>query len=140
MYARIDLAQTDYQLYSQAEITKQANIELLQNIYMRYCRYKQFASVMPIFASEYTDPSNDVILYHHDESVVAWSLLRRYDAVNVEAIQFAWDYEDPSLRLGIRSLEHECAHYKSLGFSYLYLGDADEYKSKIQGFELLGPA
>lgn len=139
MYARIDLAQTDYKLYSQAEIAKQPDQALLQHIYVRYCRYKQFASVMPMFAGEYTDPSNDVILYHHDRSVVAWSLLRRYDAVNVEAIQFAWDYEDPSLRLGIRSLEHECAHYKSLGFSYLYLGDADEYKSKIQGFEILGP-
>jgi hypothetical protein len=81
-----------------------------------------------------------VIVYTNQLSVIAFSLLRRYDAHNVEAIQFAWDYAEPSLRLGIRSLEHECAYYKSLGYSYLYLGDAAEYKTHIAGFELLGPA
>jgi glucose dehydrogenase len=118
---------------------RQPNITLLDDIYAKYCRHKQFASVMPIFASEYTDPHNDVIVYHHQQSVVAFSLLRRYDAHNVEAIQFAWDYAEPSLRLGMRSIEHECAYYKSRGYSYLYLGNADAYKTAIQGFEMLGP-
>jgi len=140
MYARIDLSRTDYTQMATAEIDRNPQVEKLQSIYQIYCRHKQFKSVMPMFASEFTDYSNDVIVYHGKQSVIAFSLLRRYDDRNVEAIQFAWDYAEPKLHLGIRSLEHECAYYKSLGYSYLYLGDADEYKTKIAGFEVLGPA
>ena len=53
-------------------------------------------------------------------------------------MQFAWDYANPKLRLGIESLKNECAVYKARGFNYLYLGLADEYKSQLDGFELLG--
>jgi hypothetical protein len=28
--------------------------------------------------------------------------------------------------------------YKKRGFDYLYLGEADPYKTKINGFEILG--
>ena len=40
----------------------------------------------------------------------------------------------------IETMKHECALYKSLGYRYLYLGGADEYKEEITGFEILGPA
>jgi hypothetical protein len=93
---------------------------------------------MPIFDSEFFDQKNDVIGYYDGDVLVAFSLLRRYDNENVEAIQFAWDYKTPKLRLGIDSLKSECAVYKELGFKYLYLGGADEYKKKIDGFEILG--
>ena len=89
---------------------------------------------MPIFNSEFLDPKNDVIVYT-DEYICAFSLMRRYDSENVEAIQFAWDYEDPSLEMGIRSLKFECAYYKSLGYKYLYLGEVSEYKKKFDGYE-----
>ena len=39
----------------------------------------------------------------------------------------------------IKSLETECAYYKSQGYKYYYLGEAHKYKSKFNGFELLGP-
>lgn len=94
---------------------------------------------MPIFDSEYIDQRNDVIGYWHNDKLVAFSLLRRYDYINVEAVQFAWDYQEPKLELGISSLKNECAYYKQQGFQYLYLGGADEYKKKIRGFEILGP-
>jgi hypothetical protein len=94
---------------------------------------------MPIFDSEYTDMSNDIIGYYDQDNLVAFSIVRKYDQDNVEALQFAWNYHNPKLRLGIKSLEHECALYKKLGYQYLYLGGADEYKSKIAGFEILGP-
>ena len=93
---------------------------------------------MPIFHSEYIDTSNDLIGYYDEDELVAFSMIRRYDRDNAECIQFAWDYKNPKLRLGIRSLEHECAIYKDRGWKYLYLGEADEYKKKIQGFEMLG--
>lgn len=139
-YARIDLSKTNYQTNLYFELVKFPNINELQGIYQSYCRYKKFKSVMPIFMSEFTHKDNDVLIYKVNGKTVAFSLLRRYDTANVEAIQFAWDYADPSLRLGIESLKNECAYYKNLGYKYLYLGEADGYKSEIDGFEILGPA
>ena len=115
------------------------DISVLNQIYQTYCRYKKFPSVMPIFDSEYTDSKIDVIGYFDQTVLVAFSLIKKYDHDNIEAVQFAWTYHDPKLRLGIRSLEHECALYKKLGFKYLYLGEANEYKKRIDGFEILGP-
>ena len=141
IYARINLSATNYSstLLDWQYITD-PDTDQLDTIYQKYCTYKKFPSVMPIFASEYTDPKNDIIGYFDNGVLTAFSLLRRYDAHNVEAIQFAWTYTNPQLRLGILSLKHECALYKKLGYQYLYLGGADEYKSQIDGFEILGPA
>lgn len=95
---------------------------------------------MPIFRSEYTDVNNDIIGYYDQNNLVAFSLLRKFDTENVEAIQFAWTYNNPKLQLGIKSLHQECAIYKALGYKFLYLGEANEYKRKIDGFEILGSA
>lgn len=91
---------------------------------------------MPIFDSEYLD--NEVIGYRHDGKLVAFSLIKIHDNENVEAIQFAWDYANPELKLGIKSLKNECAIYKARGYKYFYLGAAAKYK-QIDGYEELGP-
>ena len=140
IYARINLTKTNYTAFQSSwKFIRNPNIDYLNNIYTQYCKYKKFRSVMPIFDSEYTDMSNDIIGYYDQDNLVAFSIVRKYDQDNVEALQFAWNYHNPKLRLGIKSLEHECALYKKLGYQYLYLGGADEYKSKIAGFEILGP-
>lgn len=139
LYARIDLHGTDYHVLPGSGILEEVDTETLQDIYRTYCKHKKFNSVMPIFDSEFNDPKNDVIGYYDGDRLVAFSLIRRYDAENVEAIQFAWDYKNPKLRLGIETLKSECALYKALGYRYLYLGEADEYKKKIDSFEILGP-
>lgn len=112
----------------------------LNRIYNQYCQYRNFKSVMPIFDSEYTNPDNEVIGYYDQGDLVAFSLIRVYDIKNVEAVQFAWNYENPLLSLGIRSLEHECALYRDRGFEYFYIGADAPYKQKFQGYERLGPA
>lgn len=142
IYARINLNKTNYKPMSDRwRYLYDPNIEQLNNLYRSYCKHKKFPSFMPIFASEYTDLRNDVIGYHDEnDALIAFSLIRRYDKHDAECIQFAWDYADPKLRLGIASLRHECAIYKDRGFRYLYLGEADEYKSEIDGFEIMGPA
>jgi len=138
IYARINLVETNYSTsILNWQYLKDPNINQLDLIYQQYCKYKKFKSVMPIFASEYTDPKNDVIGYFDNGTLVAFSLLRRYDVENVEAVQFAWTYTNPKLRLGIKSLQQECAIYKKLGFKFLYLGEANEYKKQIDGFEFL---
>jgi arginyl-tRNA--protein-N-Asp/Glu arginylyltransferase len=139
IYARINLEKINYTvLQSNWEFIRNPDIDTLNKIYTQYCRYKKFSSVMPIFDCEYRDPQNDIIGYFDQGELVAFSIVRKYDHNSVEAIQFAWTYHDPKQSLGIESLKHECALYKKLGYKYLYLGGADEYKKEIDGFEILG--
>jgi hypothetical protein len=140
-YCRINLSKTNYSLLNTAKviISKEENFDKLIKIYQDYCRYKQFTSVMPIFLSEVVDTNTDIIGYYDTNNLVAWSLLKKFDAQSVECVQFSWNYNTPKLRLGIRSIEHECAYYKQLGFEYLYLGETSDYKCQFDGYEELGP-
>ena len=138
-FARIDLGQTDYTPSVKWEYLSDPDIPKLNQIYRDYCKYKHFASVMPIFDSRYTDSLTDVIGYYDNEKLVAFSLIRRYDNHNALCDQFAWNYHNPKLRLGIETLQTECAIYKARGFQYLYLEQAHLYKQSMAGFELLGP-
>ena len=138
-FARIDLSKTNYKTNVQWEYLGEPDIAKLNSIYRDYCKYKHFASVMPIFDSRYTDLSTDVIGYYDGDQLVAFSLIRRYDDKNALCDQFAWNYNNPKLRLGIETMKAECAIYKQRGFQYLYLEQAHLYKSEIDGFEILGP-
>ena len=138
-FARIDLNKnTDQETVSWAYL-KNPNINELNNIYKTYCIYKHFASVMPLFDSQFTDPDTDVLGYYDNDLLAAFSLIKRYDDKNALCAQFAWNYRNPKLRLGIESLKTECAIYRERGFKYLYLDQAHLYKQGITGFELLGP-
>ena len=138
-FARIDLTKTNYESTVKWEYLRNPDIAKLNQIYRDYCKYKHFASVMPIFDSRYTDPMTDVIGYYDQDKLVAFSLIRRYDDHNALCDQFAWNYHNPKLRLGIGTLQTECAIYRERGFHYLYLEQAHLYKQSIAGFELLGP-
>ena len=138
-FARIDLAQTTYRPTVTWEYLLEPNIAQLQDIYRTYCIYKHFASVMPLFNSQFTDPMTDVIGYREQGELVAFSLMRRLDEENVLASQFAWTYHNPRTRLGVESLKTECAIYRDRGYKFLYLDQAHLYKQGLEGFEILGP-
>jgi hypothetical protein len=141
-FARIDLSRTDYQPTVEWQyITGRdpATLAQLDDIYKKYCIYKHFASVMPMFHSRYCDPMADIIGYYDQGQLVAWSLIRRFDQHNALCDQFAWTYHNPQMRLGIKTMKTECALYRERGFQYLYLEQAHLYKSEIDGFEILGP-
>ena len=138
-FARIDLAQTTYRPTVTWEYLLEPNIAQLQDIYRTYCIYKHFASVMPLFDSQFTDPNTDVIGYREQGELVAFSLMRRLDEENVLASQFAWTYHNPRTRLGVESLKTECAIYRNRGYKFLYLDQAHLYKQGLEGFEILGP-
>ena len=138
-FARIDLSKTNYESTVKWEYLHEPDIPKLNTIYRDYCKYKHFVSVMPIFDIRYTDPMTDVIGYYDQDKLVAFSLIRRYDDHNALCDQFAWNYNNPRLRLGIETMKTECAIYRARGFKYLYLEQAHLYKSEIQGFEILGP-
>ncbi len=139
-YARINLTQTTYRPTVIWEYLLEPNIAQLQDIYRTYCIYKHFASVMPLFNSQFTDPNTDVIGYREQGELVAFSLMRRLDDENVLASQFAWTYHNPRTRLGVESLKTECAIYRDRGYKFLYLDQAHLYKQGLEGFEILGPA
>jgi hypothetical protein len=138
-FARINLPENNDQASVEWAYLKDPDIPLLKDIYRTYCIYKHFASVMPLFDSQFTDPDTDVIGYYDNNQLVAFSLIKRYDTENALCAQFAWNYRNPKIRLGIRSLQTECAIYRERGFQYLYLDQAHLYKQGITGFELLGP-
>ena len=138
-FARIKLKETTYTPTVEWGYITDPDITVLQNIYKTYSIYKNFASVMPLFDSQFTDPTTDIIGYKEDGKLVAFSLMKRYDTKNVLANQFAWTYQNPKTRLGIESLKTECAIYRDRGFEYLYLDQAHLYKQSIKGFEILGP-
>lgn len=119
-------------------VERDDRMDQLKNIYKKYCVYRQFKSVMPLFDGMVFDKYTDVIGYYPEGKLAAFSLVKRYDRENAEALQFAWDYDNPDLRLGIESLKHECSYYKQQGYKYLYLGLVDEYKSQFDGYEILG--
>ena len=140
-FARVDLRLTHYQptvSWRYLRDLDDTTVDQLLDIYRTYCIYKHFASVMPMFASRFQDPMADVIGYYDQDRLVAWSLIRRYDAHNALCDQFAWTYHNPRARLGIETLKTECAIYRERGFHYLYLEQAHLYKSEIEGFEILG--
>jgi hypothetical protein len=141
-FARIDLSKNvdpvsvDWHYITEIDSTA---ILALKDIYRTYCIYKHFASVMPLFDSQFTDADTDVIGYKDQGKLVAFSLIKRYDQHNALCAQFAWNYHNPKSRLGIESLRTECAIYRERGFKFLYLDQAHLYKQGITGFELLGP-
>ncbi len=138
-FARIRLEETQYRPTTDWYYITEPDITQLNNIYRTYCIYKHFASVMPIFDSQYLDPTTDIIGYRDAGELVAFSLMKRYDDHNVLASQFAWTYRNPKTRLGIESLRTECAIYQQRGFKYLYLDQVHLYKQSFDGFEILGP-
>lgn len=135
MYCRINLTKTNYEEIDYRILTVDS-FDSVNSIYKTYCDYKKFTSVEPLFKEDFS--RGEVIGYYDNSALVAFSLIFDYKSANsVFAEQFAWDYKNPKLRLGIRSLQSECARYKKLGYDYLYLGEADDYKKKFDGFEII---
>lgn len=85
-----------------------------------------------------TAPHTEIIGYRDRDHLVAWSMYRIWDHQNILSDHFAWDYRDPHLRLGIRSIENECALYRDRGFRWMYFESVEPYMLDLQGFELLG--
>jgi hypothetical protein len=93
---------------------------------------------MPFFESQYKNPNCEILGYYNESCLVAFSLVTILNDKNAEGTQFAWNYKNPELMLGVESLKNECAYYKQLGFDYYYLGLYNKYKEQFDGFEMVG--
>jgi hypothetical protein len=107
-------------------------------VYRDYCTHKHFQSVIPMIPGRLTARDTEIIGYHNQRRLVAWSMYRIWDSENILSDHFAWDYRDPRLRLGIRSIENECAIYRDRGFRWMYFESVEPYMLDLEGFEILG--
>lgn len=139
LYARVNLSKTNYSLKVDARVLKHPQPDQLLKIYDDYCKHKKFPSAWPIYSEQFLSKENDVIGYYDNYTLVAWSLVYKINSDVAECLQFAWNYENPKLHLGINSLRAECAMYKAWGYKWYLLGEAHEYKKQIDGFEIIGP-
>lgn len=140
IFSRINLSLTRYKILNSAKILENPCFDTLSKIYSEYCRHKNFESVMPFFAEHCFGENKEIIGYFDQDNLVAFSLILKYPSQkSIAAEQFAWDYQNLSLRLGIQSLQHECEFYKRQGYQYFYLGEHCKYKSELHGYEILGP-
>lgn len=139
-FGRIDLQRTSYQQLEQGwELLDPVPVAELQKIYRDYCLHKHFRSVMPMIAGRFTRSDVEVLGYRDQGNLVAWSLYQIWDQDNILSDHFAWNYRNPRLRLGVRSLENECALYRARGYRWMYFEAVEPYMLDMQAFEILGP-
>ena len=139
-YAYIDLTQTNYTPRLEYTILpKDTDPAPLLEIYRQYCLHKKFESCWPVYAEEFGAPRNDIIAYRDKGTIVAWTMIYRMAKTAVWNMQFAWNYQNPKLKLGYRSIRTECAIYRNLGYKTMLVDDDQEYKREVQGYTVLGP-
>lgn len=137
-FGKISLADTGYARCANGGILDPVPVDAVLKVYREYCRHKHFRSVMPMLPGRLCAPNTEIIGYHVQSRLVAWSMYRVWDNENVLSDHFAWDYREPKLRLGIRSIQNECALYRDRGFKNMYFESVQPYMLDLDGFELLG--
>ncbi len=138
-FGRIDLTQTTYVSEGQWRLLNPVPVNDVQRVYRDYCVHKHFQSVMPMLPGRLCAADTELIGYYDQDRLVAWSMYRIWDDKHILSDHFAWDYRNPRLRLGIRSIENECAIYRDRGYRFMYFESVEPYMLDLQGFEILGP-
>jgi hypothetical protein len=112
-----------------------------EQIYKKYIQHNDIENPHPVFEEEWNTEAKynaDVLGYYDKNKLVAWSLTYKFPSKKtVIADQFAWDYVNPKLKLGYKTIRSECAYYKAQGYKYFILGDPDKYKEELQGYEII---
>ena len=96
--------------------------------------------MQPIYPGEFADPRCQFVTYKHQDKLVAWTMIRKLDTIAVDNMQFCWDYENPKLKLGYKSIRTECAIYRDLGYKQMLVDTEMHYKTELQGYKLFGPS
>ena len=137
-FGRINLAATTYQQDLDAELLDPVPVDAVMKVYRDYCAHRRFQSVMPMIPGRLITPGTEIWGYRDNGVLVAWSMYRVWDDDNILSDHFAWDYRNPRLRLGIRSIETECAIYRSRNYRWMYFESVEPYMLDLQGFEIMG--
>ena len=143
VYAKVNLQETkykpgfrnlDYKL-----LPKDTDPAPLLEIYRQYAIYKKFQSTWPIYPDEFSKPYNDVIAYYDKGEIVAWTIIFLLAKNAVRNMQFAWNYHDPKLKLGYKSIRNECGIYRLKGYKEMLIDQDQNYKKLLQGYAEFGP-
>lgn len=107
----------------------------LKDIYQQFLRIKGYKNVNNPFA----DSERASYLVVEDVGVaVAFTKFNHYQG-GLESQYTAWNYHNPKLSIGRRIITCEVDYAKSMGLSYLYLGEGYEvsslYKASLEGFQ-----
>ena len=137
-FGRIDLTKTTYSVTLDAHLLNPVPIDEINKVYKAYCRYKNFKSVMPMVPGRFTIPGTEVFGYYDNDRLIAWSMYRVWDNKSIVIDHHAWDYSNPKSRIGLTSLQNECALYRNCGYQHMYFESVEPYMLKLQGFEILG--
>ena len=137
-FGRIDLTKTTYNIILDAQLLNPVPVDEVNRVYKAYCTYKNFKSVMPMVPGRFTVPGTEVLGYYDQDQLIAWSMYRIWDSKTIVSDHHAWDYTNPRLRIGLHSLENECALYRDRGSEFMYFEFIAPYMSDLQGFEILG--
>jgi hypothetical protein len=137
-FARIDLDEISYQVSLDHKLLDPVPVDDVLQVYRAYCAHKNFHSVMPMVPGRFFVPGTEVWGYYDNHKLVAWSMYRIWDQHSVVCDHHAWNYQNPQLRLGIRSFENECAIYRDRGFRFMYFESVASYMFDIDGFKILG--
>lgn len=137
-FGRVDLSETSYTADLACQLLDPVPVAEVQRVYREYCLHKRFRSVIPLISGRLTDPRTEIIGYHEKNRLIAWSMYRIWDRENLLSDHFAWDYREPRLRLGIRSIQNECAFYRDRGYRWMYFESIEPYMLDIEGLEILG--
>jgi len=134
---RCDLSKCNYSMLASAAVLDTIQDEQLDAIYTEYCKKRGYKKYFEV--NESLDWDKFIGYTNKDSALIAWSKLREYSKNSIETVLFAWDYAEPDLKLGLKSLEHELAWAKQIGYQYVYMGPGYEtssiYKSRMTGFE-----
>jgi hypothetical protein len=134
----INLQQTQYESDLDWQYLDPVPVPDVLRVYRDYCTHKHFQSVIPMIPGRLTAPDTEIIGYHDQGRLVAWSMYRIWDSENILSDHFAWDYRDPRSRLGIRSIKNECAIYRDRGLRRMFFESVEPYMLDLEGFEILG--
>jgi hypothetical protein len=140
MICRIDLTKIKYKQIDFVLLGLQ-DFPTCEQIYKKYIQHNDIENPHPVFEEEWNTEAKynaDVLGYYDKNKLVAWSLTYKFPSKKtVIADQFAWDYVNPKLKLGYKTIRSECAYYKAQGYKYFILGDPDKYKEELQGYEII---
>lgn len=137
-FGRIDLTKTTYNIVLDAHLLNPVPVDEINRVYKTYCLYRNFKSVMPLVPGRFSVPGTEVFGYYDQDQLIAWSMYRIWDSKNIVSDHHAWDYNNPKSRIGLHSLENECALYRDQGYEFMYFESIEPYMLKLQGFEILG--
>jgi hypothetical protein len=134
----IDLSKTTYSVTLEAHLLNPVPIDEITRVYQKYYSYKNFKSVIPMVPGRFLVPGTEVFGYYDQTKLIAWSMYRIWDDKNIVVDHHAWDYSNPDQRIGLHSLENECALYRNRGYQFMYFESIEPYMLNLQGFKILG--